>query len=36
MEWLDHGLEYDLGAEMREAAQLLERHPELNAILNKS
>ena len=36
MEWLDHGLEYDLGAEMRQAAQLLERHPELNAILNKS
>ena len=36
MEWLDHGLEYDLGAEMRQAAHLLERHPELNAILNKS
>lgn len=36
MEWLDHGLEYDMGAEMRQAAQLLERHPELNAILNKS
>ena len=36
MEWLDHGLEYDLGAEMRQASELLEKHPELNAILNKT
>ena len=36
MEWLDHGLEDDLGAEIREMLQLLERHPELNAVLNKS
>ena len=36
MEWLDHGLEDDLGAEIREMLQLLERRPELNAVLNKS
>ena len=36
IEWLDHGLEDDLGAEIREMLQLLERRPELNAVLNKS
>ena len=36
MEWLDRGLEDDLGAEMRQMAKLLENHPELNAILNRS
>ena len=36
IEWLDHGLEDDLGAEIREMLQLLKRHPELNAVLNKS
>ena len=36
MEWLDHGLEDDLGEEMRQMAKLLENHPELNAILNRS
>ena len=36
MEWLDHGLESDLGAEMRQASDLLEKHPELNVVLNKS
>ena len=36
IEWLDHGLEDDLGAEIREMLQVLERRPELNAVLNKS
>ena len=36
MEWLDRGLEDDLGAEMRQMVKLLENHPELNAILNRS
>ena len=34
MEWLDHGLDYDLGAEMRKVCTLLEIHPELHAIMN--
>ena len=36
MEWLDQGLKADLGAEMREAAELVNRHPELTSILNKT
>lgn len=35
MEWLDHGLEYDLAAEMRRVSELLENHPELYAIMNR-
>ena len=35
MEWLDHGLESDLAAEMRQIAELLENHPELQAIMNR-
>lgn len=36
IDWLEHNLEYDLGEEMKRTAQLLERHPELNEILNRS
>ena len=36
MEWLDQGLKSDLGAEMREAAELVNRHPELTVILNQT
>ena len=36
MEWLDQGLKSDLGAEMREAAELMNRHPELTVILNQT
>ena len=35
MEWLDHGLDYDLAAEMRQVSELLENHPELHAIMNR-
>lgn len=35
MEWLDHGLESDLAAEMRQVSELLENHPELHAIMNR-
>lgn len=36
IEWLEHNLEYDLGEEMKKAVRLLEDHPELNEILNRS
>lgn len=36
MEWLDQGLKSDLGAEMREAAELMNRRPELTVILNQT
>ena len=35
MEWLDHGLDYDLAAEMRQVSELLKNHPELHAIMNR-
>ena len=35
IEWLDHGLDYDLGAEMRQVSELLENHPELHMIMNR-
>lgn len=36
MDWLDHNLESDLGGEMKRAVRLLEDHPELNGVLNRS
>lgn len=33
IEWLDHGLEYDLGIEMRKVAELQRIHPELIQIV---
>lgn len=36
MEWLNNALEDDLGVEMRQAVELMNRHPELTSILNKT
>ena len=36
VEWLSHSLEDDLGAEMRQAVELMNHHPELTVILNKT
>lgn len=36
MEWLNNALEDDLGVEMRQAVELMSRHPELTSILNKT
>ena len=36
MEWLNNALEDDLGVEMRQAVELMNRHPELTLILNKT
>ena len=36
MEWLNNALEDDLGVEMRQAIELMNRHPELTSILNKT
>lgn len=35
MEWLDHGLDYDLGAEMHQVSDLMENHPELHTIMTR-
>ena len=36
MGWLNNALEDDLGVEMRQAVELMSRHPELTSILNKT
>lgn len=34
IEWLDHGLKEDLGTEMRQAAEVMEKHRELHTVMN--
>ena len=34
IEWLDHGLKEDLGTEMRQAAEVMEKHRELHIVMN--
>ena len=34
IEWLDHGLAEDLGTEMHQAAEVMEKHRELHTVMN--